>query len=154
MKATYVIVFFMVPLLVQGQKFDNNWVIGHDINPGYYHTRLCDEIGRGYSAGDSSAVILQLPASDSIYYMFHSSIKYIPPPQEDAYVDRLLHSIIKTSANKKLVLGKNTPIIIDSLASGELNAVKHANGKVWWVIQPKRLILVLPKPLSQPGMVL
>lgn len=32
MKATYVIVFFMVPLLVQGQKFDNNWVIGHDYN--------------------------------------------------------------------------------------------------------------------------
>jgi hypothetical protein len=197
----------MVPLLVQGQKFDNNWVIGHDyninddehgritlcfnisppeinydigtvnmnmfvtntsmsdsdgnllfysngcnianndgqiilnghdINPGYYHTRLCDEIGRGYSAGYSSAVILQLPESDSIYYMFHSSIKYIPPPQEDAYVDRLQYSIIKTSANKKLVLEKNTPIIIDSLASGELNAVKHANGKDWWVVQPKR----------------
>lgn len=111
---------------------------GHDLNPGAYHNTLCDEIGRGYSAGYPSAVILPLPENDSLFYMFHESVKYIPPPEEDAYVDRLLYSVVKVNGNKKIVLEKNIPVLVDSLATGELNAVKHANGKDWWIILPSR----------------
>jgi hypothetical protein len=111
---------------------------GNDLNPGEYHNTLCDEIGRGYTAGYPSAVILPLPGNDSIYYMFHGSVKYVPPPNEDAYVDRFLYSIIKVKGKKKTILTKNNPVIIDSLAFGEMSAVRHANGNDWWIILPRR----------------
>ncbi len=111
---------------------------GENINPGEYHTSLCDDIGRGYFAGYPSMVILPKPDTDSLYYLFHMSTKYVSAPIEDAYVDRLLYSIIKIKNNKKIVLSKNIPILIDSLATGEMNAVKHANGKDWWIILPRR----------------
>jgi hypothetical protein len=111
---------------------------GSDINPGVFHDQLCDVIGRGYGGGYPNSVILQLPENDSIFYLFHGSIIYIPPPQGDAYVDRLLHSIVTISNNNKYVSEKNTPLLLDSLAGGEMNAVKHANGKDWWIIQPRR----------------
>jgi len=119
---------------------ENGQVIpnGDDLNPGDYHYSLCDDIGRGYTAGYPSAIILQLPENDSIYYLFHGSVLYIPPPKEDAYVDRLLHSIVTISNNNKYVLEKNIPLLVDSLAGGEMNAVKHANGKDWWIILPRR----------------
>ena len=88
-------------------------VNGEDINPGEYHTRLCDELGRGYTSGYPGAVILPLPENDSIYYMFHGSVIYIPPPDEDAYVDRFLYSVIKAkTGEKKVVLSKNTPWLL------------------------------------------
>ena len=111
---------------------------GEGLNPGAFHNQLCDVLGRGYGGGYASAVILPLPDNDSIFYMFHQSVKYIPPPQEDAYVDRLLFSTVKAKSNERLVLEKNIPVIIDSLAFGEMNAVKHANGKDWWIILPRR----------------
>lgn len=111
---------------------------GTDINPGSYHDILCDDIGRGYFAGYPSITILPLPEADSIICMIHMSVKYVPPPTEDAYVDRLLYSLVKIKGNKKTVLAKNIPVMLDSLATGEMNAVKHANGKDWWIILPRR----------------
>jgi hypothetical protein len=111
---------------------------GTDINPGSYHTTLCDDIGRGYFAGYPSITILPLPEADSMFYVFHMSVKYVPPPTEDAYVDRLLYSLVKIKGDKKNVFEKNIPVLVDSLATGEMNAVKHANGKDWWIILPRR----------------
>ena len=39
---------------------------GTDLNPGSYHNTLCNEIGRGYTAGYPSAVILPLPSANSL----------------------------------------------------------------------------------------
>ncbi|MDO8368890.1 MAG: T9SS type A sorting domain-containing protein [Saprospiraceae bacterium] len=111
---------------------------GNEINPGSYHTTLCDDIGRGYAAGYPSILILPVPSNDSLFFLFHKSIKYIPPPNEDGYVDRLLFSIVKVKGNKTTVLEKNLTLMKDSLAYGEMNAVKHANGKDWWIISPRR----------------
>jgi hypothetical protein len=111
---------------------------GSDINPGAYHDILCDDIGRGYTAGYPSAVILPAPERDSIFYIFHKSVQYISAPVEFAFVDRLLYSVLKVKGNKKTVLEKNIPVIVDSLAAGEMNAIKHANGKDWWIISPRR----------------
>lgn len=111
---------------------------GRDLNPGYWHTRLCDEIARGYSAGFPDAVILPLPGIDNVYYLFHKSVKYVPGPPEDAFVDKLLYTVINTSTGEKLVLQKNAPVMEDALAVGETVAVKHANGVDWWLITPRR----------------
>lgn len=111
---------------------------GNDINPGLYQTALCDDVGLGYYAGYPSMAILPLPENDSLYYLFHLSVKYFPPPIDNGYIDRLLYSVIKVKNSKKVVAAKNLPVMEDSLALGEMNAVKHANGKDWWIILPRR----------------
>jgi hypothetical protein len=118
----------------------NNEILpnGQDINPGPYHYTLCDDIGRGYSAGYPSMVILPLPETDSLYYLFHKSIKYVSLPVEDGFVDKLMFSVIGTENNELAVLEKNILVMGDSLAYGEMNAVKHANGKDWWIITARR----------------
>ncbi len=83
-------------------------------------------------------MILPVPENDSLFFLFHLSVKYNPPPNEYGYVDRLLYSIMKIKGNKKTVLEKNILLMVDSLSVGELNAVKHSNGKDWWIILPRR----------------
>ncbi|MEZ4892205.1 MAG: T9SS type A sorting domain-containing protein [Saprospiraceae bacterium] len=51
--------------------------------------------------------------------------------------DRMLYSTVKIASGKKSVLEKNIPIIIDTLSTGGMGAVKHANGKDWWIIQSR-----------------
>jgi len=111
---------------------------GNDLNPGYWHTRLCDELERGYFAGYPSMVILPLPNNDSLSYLFHKSVKYVSGPPEDAFVDKLLYSVVKITADQKIVTQKNLPVMEDNLATGEMLAVKHANGTDWWLLTPRR----------------
>lgn len=82
--------------------------------------------------------ILPLPDNDSLYYLFHKSVKYVSGPPEDAYVDKLLYSVVKVTADSKTVTQKNVPVMEDNLATGEMLAVKHANGTGWWLITPRR----------------
>ncbi len=111
---------------------------GTDINPGFWHDVLCDQNKDGYAGGYPGAVTLELPQAPGIYYMFHKSIKYVAGPPQDAYPDRLLYSIIKADAESKEVLEKNIELMADDLALGEMGAVKHANGRDWWVFTAKR----------------
>jgi len=83
-------------------------------------------------------VILPLPNNDSLYYLFHKSVKYVPGPPADAFVDKLLYTVISATSEDKQVLQKNIPLIEDDLATGEMLAVKHANGTDWWLITPRR----------------
>jgi hypothetical protein len=79
------------------------------------------------------ALILPLPSSDSLYYLFHEDVKlwplYINPTQ-------LLLSIIDMSQDngKGKLIQKSTAIYNDTLVQGQLSAVKHANGRDWWVM--------------------
>lgn len=112
---------------------------GDSINPGVWHDRVCNIPGRrAYGAGHPSAVILPLPGNDSIFYLFHKSVKYIEQPVKSAYVDRLLYTIIKITPEKKTVLAKNVLLLERDLSAGELLAVKHANGTDWWIVTPLR----------------
>jgi hypothetical protein len=111
---------------------------GRDINPGFWHDQLCDDLKRGYAAGYPSAVILQLPQSGDLYYLFHKSAIYVQGPPQDAYIDKLLYTVVLANDNEKLVTQKNMELMADSLAAGEMGAVKHANGKDWWLFTPRR----------------
>jgi hypothetical protein len=111
---------------------------GNDLNPGFWHDALCDQNKDGYSAGYPSAVILQLPQSGDLYYLFHKSAIYVQGPPQDAYIDKLLYTVVLANDNEKLVTQKNMELMADSLAAGEMGAVKHANGKDWWLFTPRR----------------
>ncbi len=53
-------------------------------------------------------------------------------------MDKLLFSVVKVSTDSKIVMQKNVPVMEDDLATGEMLAVKHANGTDWWLITPRR----------------
>ncbi len=58
----------------------------------------------------------------------------------DAFTERLLYSTVDARFNNELgkVTQKNIEIVKDTLSYGKLIAVKHANGKDWWLVTPRR----------------
>ena len=112
---------------------------GDGINPGNAHNLWCEQYNDGYAGGIANATILPVPDSSHLYYLFHKRFVLYFNPQ-DVFVDRFYYSIIDTKENggKGKVLEKNVVFMADSLALGEITAVKHANGKDWWLVTPRR----------------
>jgi hypothetical protein len=111
---------------------------GDELSPGVHHDILCHQYKRGYFAGYPSMVILPLPEQDSLYYLFYGSVFSTQVPTPQAYVDRLLYSVVKVAETGVSVVAKNLPLVVDTMATGELSVVKHANGKDWWIVWPQR----------------
>ena len=111
---------------------------GEGINPGQVHQVKCDQENVGYPSGYQSSIILPLPGSDHQYYLFHKRIVY-NNSGTIITTDKLLYSTIDMSENngQGKVIVKNVEFMNDLLAVGELTAVKHANGKDWWLVTPK-----------------
>jgi hypothetical protein len=109
---------------------------GEVINPGSLRTIFCIGYNDGYS-GRENSVILPLADTTGIYYLFHKRYLVIG---NDAPCDVIFKSIVDMNANngKGRVISKNIPIISDTLSNTELVAVKHANGKDWWLLTPQR----------------
>ncbi len=112
---------------------------GEMINPGYAWHVSCIQNEDGYASGIQSAIFLPLPEYDSIYYLFHKQMMLITNPV-DAFTEKLLVSIVDNRINngKSIITEKNIEILKDTLSYGKLIATKHANGKDWWVVTPRR----------------
>lgn len=84
-------------------------------------------------------MFLQLPEIDSVYYLFHKQMKIVFNPT-DAFTEKLLYSVVDMRENNGYgkVVYKNIEMLNDTLAYGKLVSVKHANGKDWWIITPRR----------------
>lgn len=112
-------------------NYDNLLVENGDfINPGEVYDEWC-ALGYGYPSSQSS-MFLPKPGSDHIYYLFHIGI------DENLYTRYFQYSVVDMSENNGLgrVLVKNQPIF-DTIHFGEqLTAVKHANGRDWWLVLP------------------
>ncbi len=110
---------------------------GADLNPGNVYEAKCTVEGY-YTSGYQSALILPAPEADTLYYVFHKRITYVFNPF-DIKVDKLFYSIVDMNANtsKGKVTTKNMAIMSDDIAYGQMTAVKHANGKDWWLVTPK-----------------
>lgn len=112
---------------------------GDNINPGAAHQISCVDNEDGYASGIQSAMFLQLPEIDSVYYLFHKQMKIVFNPT-DAFTEKLLYSVVDMRENNGYgkVVYKNIEMLNDTLAYGKLVSVKHANGKDWWIITPRR----------------
>lgn len=86
----------------------------------------CDSItGRAWY---NEVITIPKPLSDSLYYVFSVGL-------DDPYNKGIYYTLVDLSANggSGLVLEQN--IQIDSSLQGDcLNAVKHGNGRDWWII--------------------
>ncbi len=105
---------------------------GDSINFGAY-TTLEPNIKSGYPVIDG-IISVPNPGSQNLYDIFHIKIDSYPEPYMNPH--QLLHTRVDMSLNAGLgaVVFKNKLLIEDSLTRGQLQAVKHANGRDWWIL--------------------
>lgn len=113
---------------------------GDSLNyPGEVYDNNCGN-GEGYTVGNG-ATILPHPDSSNIYYLFHvkKTFHIISPNNFEFFGYPLLYTKVDMSKNNGLgaVIEKNQIAIADTLHQQHLEAVKHANGKDWWILFPK-----------------
>ena len=124
---------------------------GDSLNTGYWADTW------NYIPAINSAFFLPAPADSSRCYLIYMHPGHF---QGADPLIRVYYAIIDMTANNGLgkVLEKNVPLLSGDL---ELNfnhagAVKHANGRDWWIIVPHRLkpqyfrILLSPEGFSTP----
>ena len=116
---------------------NNVMMNGDSLNPGRIHNDFWCNSG-GYSAAQG-LIALPQPNDDDKYLLFHVKDTLVTEPAIDVYGDLLYYTTIDMSLNNGLgaVVKKNEVIIQDSLNTGEIMAVKHANGLNWWILMPK-----------------
>ena len=131
---------------------NDTMVNGTDINPSPYTTNNSNGLNI-----PQSHLIIPFPDSSNLYIMFHSTIDNINLPAASF----LYYSIIDLNLNNGLgeIINRNQIIISDSLNVGKTVAVKHGNGRDWWIICHKinsnslYRILVTPEEIQTPTLV-
>lgn len=94
--------------------------------------------GDGYGYGRAqSSIIIANPSSQKLYYVLHWEKGNLSTGKVVA--KKLFLNVVDISENNGLgkVITKRKLVIEDTLVAGKLNAVKHANGRDWWVIIPE-----------------
>jgi hypothetical protein len=127
---------------------------GDTINPGLYQgTSFCDSYYPTYQG----TIFLPDPANENRYYLFHMALDY---SDANPYLagQRYYFSLIDATENGGLgkVIDKNHLILEDSAVGVYVAAVKHANGRDWWVVSPHLVsnkyfvFLVTPQGVMPP----
>ncbi|MFN8320343.1 MAG: T9SS type A sorting domain-containing protein [Saprospiraceae bacterium] len=97
----------------------------------------------GYG-GHQNTLILPDPANEYGYYIMHKTIDWVDFPTKKTisslglkttYVD------MDKNGGKGKVIYKNKVVYQDTLMWGYLHAIKHANGKDWWIVDLKTTVL-------------
>lgn len=110
---------------------------GDSLNPGQDFNIWCDtSIYSAYPAGTQSGMILPDPGDDQVYHFFHKKTILVSEPSLAVFTTELFRTTVDLRFNDGLgkVTEKNIPVLSDTLSYGELTAVKHANGRDWWII--------------------
>jgi hypothetical protein len=87
-----------------------------------------------------TTVIIPIPEKQDQYYIFENHLQDIPnmPLTSPTAYNLLLHKVEKDSLTTDFYVSmKNHQYLIDTLDIGMLSAVKHGNGRDWWVIVHK-----------------
>ena len=99
---------------------------GAGLNPGPY----TDQYPEGIHI-NQAALIIPDPGNDQRYYVFHNTIdNYTELTSEHLYLTQVDMSL---NSNLGGVTSKNEVLLDDDLNQGKLTAVRHGNGRDWWV---------------------
>lgn len=136
-----------------GDSAGNLMQNGDSLNPSFYASQYTNHpAGIHLSQG---CLILPKPAAPGIYYLFHGTIDDAP-----TFTAHYLYlTTIDMSLNEGLgaVVSKNQVLINDTLNTGRISAVRHANGRDWWVFCHKAYtnvyhsLLVTPVGVEEDG---
>lgn len=124
---------------------------GDDLSPGWYQPIECNNYPYGYD-GYQNFMILPRPGYPGRYIYFHYSI------EPDFYTATTFYSEIDMNANNGLgkVVKKNEVLWELDTMGGSVSAVRHGNGRDWWVVIPEhfdnifRLYLITPDTIDGP----
>ena len=87
------------------------------------------------------AIFLPSPneTESNILYLFHETGEY-STPNLSFHSSGLYYTIVDITMNNGVggVIEKRVPAIESNLLIGKFSAVKHANGRDWWLMLPKR----------------
>jgi hypothetical protein len=128
---------------------------GDNINPGEYAE---DHAIYGYFLQQGG---IAMPAADGTnkYLLMHADLQY-PTTQVDWNSKYLYYSLIDMDLEGGLgkVVAKNQVVIDDTLGTGKLTAVRHANGRDWWMMvhemgsRKYHRVLITPDGIENIGM--
>jgi hypothetical protein len=113
-------------------RFGDTITNGAGLNPGVF----ADINGMwGYSAGNG-AFVLPDPGNENQYYLIHETYDNYP---EGGTVTSfyLYYTHVDMSSPEGLVLSKNNLILADTFDVGHTTAVRHANGRDWWIVKAR-----------------
>jgi len=124
--------------------FDKNHALmenGEGLNPGQIQTYWCS-VNPFANPNGNSIFSIPDPGNNSNYYIFHRDFEAFNIGLPGGSQFAPLHfycSKINISQNNGLgkVTSKNEVIIADTLSSNGMQAVRHANGRDWWILIPE-----------------
>ncbi len=102
------------------------------LNPGLLYDISCAD-NRGYRR-ENSMILIQDPGDTSSFHFFHI------PSVAPFFLRDVLHTEVDMSANNGngITLVKNEAIVSDTIHYHGIHAVRHANGRDWWVVAAKQ----------------
>jgi len=108
------------------------------LNPGWVYDNKCNGPYNFSYDLPQNMVMLPAPGLPSIYYLFHLPLKFNINPLY-ALFDKLLYTKIDLSQNNGngKVLFKNQALVTDTFHYDGLAAIRHGNGRDWWVVGSK-----------------
>lgn len=122
---------------------------GDDLSPGYFQSIECDNYPFGYDSYQNM-MILPRPGHQGRYIYFHRTIEM------DIVSGKTLYSELDMNANngKGKVIMKNEVLRMGLAAEGALAAIKHGNGRDWWIVIPQEYVNVYNFYLLTPDTIL
>lgn len=107
------------------------------LNPGYLYNDNCIVDSIGYPT-NQSAMFLPHPVNNNLKYLFHVGSYFSINPLI-AFDDKLYYTVVDISSNggEGKVISKNNVIVQDTFDNDGFHAVRHANGRDWWIVIPK-----------------
>ncbi|MBL7826765.1 MAG: T9SS type A sorting domain-containing protein [Saprospiraceae bacterium] len=105
---------------------------GAGLNPGEMADWTCSTAGY---ASPKGAMALQLPGSERLYYLFHMGVRY--SPELKISYGPFYYTLIDMSLDNGRggVVSKNN-ILVDGYLE-PFSAVRHGNGRDWWIVVPE-----------------
>lgn len=96
-----------------------------------------DSICAHYSSTNGAII---LPMEDSYYLIYVSQLEYNHPVCSKPWPERcfyLFYSIVEKNQNGFLQVRRKNKVLFQDNLSEKIEAIKHANGKDWWMITLK-----------------
>ncbi|MDX1910566.1 MAG: PKD domain-containing protein [Saprospiraceae bacterium] len=116
----------------QGEEVENS----AGLNPGIMYNIFCAD-GYGYNI-PNGMISVPDPENQNLVHFFH----YPLVDNQNPVAKNILHTLVDLSANSGLgsTVFKNKAIVQDTISRDGLHAVKHANGRDWWIIAAKHAV--------------
>ncbi len=108
------------------------------LNIGYAYKEFCTGNLKGYRTIDNSLLLPKPDGTEQKLYYISDGNYYQFQPTLIAYTARLSYNVIDITASngKGAVIEKNVPVFFDTLTGGQVEAVRHGNGRDWWICVP------------------